>query len=227
MQATYINYTYTSRHSCSNQVAKDIGTKDKEQARLQTYNQISSTLASISSVAAAAVSPTLENITRNLSQNESQVEDSLKALAQLWEEVFGVLATEIANVINVKLEAAIMKVNTECENALNRITALSSHKRKASIEVSESMSGSVNGWRKQESSNKNDDFGSASDVDKRYSKRRRLLSTPSPNESIDQSCGDFDVDSGLNDIFQKIKTKMGKQAHSLALLNKENAQVCL
>jgi len=214
---SFFNIVYHVYDRCSNKVAQDTAAQDREETKLQTYNQISSTLASITTTAASAVTPTLTNIIRNHMQSQLQVEASLKALEELWEEVFDVFVTEIARVIDDKLQDALQKVHAACDRTKTAVSP-SSRKRKTVGVASRSISDSA------------DDLGAtrrlgilsrkSEEVAFQRELKRRRTESPFHDGSVQPSDkgGDINTQTNVKDVAQ-LPAKINQQAHSL---DKEN-----
>jgi hypothetical protein len=169
---------------------------------------LSSALASISPVGSTAVAPTLADVVNNHVLSQVQVEASLNALSELWDEIFDVFANEIAHVIDAKLEDALTKLNTDCERAAARLMHSSSTGQKRKLPNGVSLF-SVNDPREGMA-----DASSSLDTEDRERKRRRVSDVTGTELS-------------LEDILNTIKVKMDKQTRSLETLNRENMQARL
>jgi hypothetical protein len=217
---------------------------DREEKKLQTYTEISSTLSKISASAATAVAPTLASIFLNHAQCKQRVEDNLKTLGGLWEEVFDVFVTEIVDVIDVVLDDALAKMKEEGENSFRGIITDSAGALKRKVGKAVPSTSSTDDRRDSKRSR----LGTRDFVEKGLEETRpvhglgtsrdrkcRWLAPSSSQEPESRQKSEqlrvetlyTDMDSSIEEILESMKSKIDQQALSLQTLTKENSEVRL
>ncbi|KAJ7097948.1 hypothetical protein B0H15DRAFT_823519 [Mycena belliarum] len=206
----------------SNQVMQETAAHEKEGKKLQTYTEISSALSKISSSAATSVAPTLADIMLKHEQSKHRAEESLKALGGAWEQVFDVFVTEIAHVIDARLQDAMTKLKTEGESTIIEIMANAPGPRTTNGSASyDRKRARTRGPAEKENEESRSGRGASRDRDH---KRRRLASRSSSPASHERS-GRPNDDTSIEEILTQMKHKIDQQARSLQQLTKENSEV--
>ncbi|KAJ7709928.1 hypothetical protein B0H17DRAFT_1029833 [Mycena rosella] len=200
---------------------------EREGQKLQTYTEISSALSKISTSAATSVAPTLADIMLKHEQCKHRAAESFKALGGVWEQVFDVFVSEVAHVIDARLQDAITTLKAEGEHAVKEIAggAVGSLKQTTASDYVVSYDrkrARTRGPAEKENEESRSGRGPSRDRDH---KRRRFASRSSSPDSHDRRSSRHNVDSSIEDILTQMKHKIDQQAHSLQQLTKENSEV--
>jgi hypothetical protein len=88
---------------------------ERETQKLETYAELSSTLAKVSPAAAASVAPAMANIVQNQGLYKTQAEEDLSALKHIWEDVFQLFIKTTGEALDLSLREAINALRREGE----------------------------------------------------------------------------------------------------------------
>jgi hypothetical protein len=214
----------------SNDVVQSTAAQEREEKKLHTYSELSSTLSKISPSAADAVAPALAEITSNHFKAKERVERECMLLGHLWEDVFDIFVSGITSVVDSSLRDALDVLKRQGEETAQTLalTAVSASKRKTSSSPGENgepggtgVSASLEESQAARSSHRD---GRSHDT-----KRRRLTGPTSGHLHAQEETGatvtSTTADSNLQGILRELMLKMESQSQSLATLTEENAQV--
>lgn len=182
----------------SNKVMQATVTMERESQKLETYTELSSTLAKVSTSAAASVAPALANIVQNRALYEAHVEEELNALSHIWEDVFQAFVRGVGNAMDVSLQEAISTLKKEGEKVCADVQQIKDRDRKK---------------RREE-----DD-----DRTERDRKRRRI--ELEDGQVLEKSRVSSRPDNRIGDMYVEMKLKLDRQAQKLDQLTKENSEV--
>ncbi|KAJ7449787.1 hypothetical protein FB451DRAFT_1286545 [Mycena latifolia] len=208
----------------SNQVMQETAAHEREGQKLQTYTEISSALSKISASAATSVAPTLADIMLKHEQCKHRAEESFRTLGGVWEQVFDVFVTEVAHVIDAKLQDAMTTLKREGEHAVKEIVTSAAASRTASDSVFPYDRKRARTRGPTEKENEESRTGRPASQDRDH-KRRRFASRSSSPDSHDRRSGRHNADSSIEDILTQMKHKIDQQARSLQQLTKENSEL--
>ncbi|KAJ6596870.1 hypothetical protein DFH09DRAFT_1132962 [Mycena vulgaris] len=209
----------------SNQVMQETAAHEREGQKLQTYTDISSALSKISPSAAHSVAPTLADIMLKHEQCKHRAEESFRALGGVWEQVFDVFVTEVAQVIDARLQDAMTTLKAEGEYAAKEIIASAAGPLKHSAASDSVVSHDRKRARTRgpaEKENEESRSGRGASRDRDHKRRRFASRSSSPD---DRRSGRHNVDSSIEDILTQMKHKIDQQARSLQMLTKENSDL--
>ncbi|KAF5365749.1 hypothetical protein D9758_003301 [Tetrapyrgos nigripes] len=195
--------------SFSSQIVQDTLTLNQEERKLQTYNDISTTLSRISESAASAVAPPLAEIILTRVQSKERLEEGYHALGAAWDQVFDIFVTEVAQTIEEKLEAALRTIKNEANDLANDLVASDSKsglKRKFGDPISDS------------------DLGRSYRSDSSRDGKRRKITADGSYSPVDTRENINDL-SSLEEILQRMKSKIDQQNNSLQILARENQEL--
>jgi tRNA/tmRNA/rRNA uracil-C5-methylase (TrmA/RlmC/RlmD family) len=169
---------------------------ERESRKLETYTDLSSTLAKVSPSAAASVAPSLAAIVQNHALYKSQVEDDLNALTHIWEDVFQVFIRGVGNVLDMGLEDALRTLKKE--------------KEKNSADM------------QNRDKDKKKKRGGDEDCDRDRKRRRMEMEDGQVAEKFRFPSRS---DSHLGDMYDDMRAKLDRQAQRLNQLTTENHEV--
>ncbi|KAF5381007.1 hypothetical protein D9615_003934 [Tricholomella constricta] len=213
----------------SSEVAQDAETQARDDKKLKAYTELSSTLAKVSSTAAAAVMPTLADILLRHAQGKQRAEDNLNALSGVWNQAFELFATEISHVVDAELEGALKKIREQA-GLMHKSVLLRTSTPMPTLQRTDVFSSELSATNcfKDDSRThlthaKENDTERKRDS-KREQKRRRFSSvSPTPEAKVPQSA--VKLEAGVQEILNQMKTKIDTQAQSLQELAKENNEL--
>lgn len=215
----------------SSQAIHDAEVQAREDKKLKAYTELSSTLAKVSTTAAAAVMPTLADILLRHAQGKQRAEDNLKAISGVWIEAFDTFVTEISHVVDAKVEDALKTIRGEVE-LIHKPAQLHTSTPMLKRQYGEVLSSEHMATYSADDSRDPDLYDKDNDADakwysKRGQKRRRISSTSPTPESTKQSAVQSTVksESNIQEILNQMKTKIDEQAQSLQKLTKENNEL--
>ncbi|KAF8077968.1 hypothetical protein FPV67DRAFT_1662744 [Lyophyllum atratum] len=222
---------FRSLSRLSSEATQEAEAQAREDKKLRAYTELSSTLAKVSSTAAAAVMPALAEVLLRQAQGKQRAEDNLKAISGVWSEVFDIFVTEISHAVDAKLNEALKRICEEAElthRSVQLYTSTPTLKRQRT-ETEHAASRSMDDSRDRTSDlHEKDADTDARRGSKREQKRRRFFSVSPTPESARQNAAQSTVksESSIQDILSQMKTKIDEQAQSLQKLTKENNEVC-
>lgn len=198
---------------------------------MQTYRELSTTLSQISTSAAAAVAPILEEITNNHFKAKERVEREFMLLGHLWEDVFDVFVSGITGVVDSSLRDALTVLRRQEEDTVKTValTAVNATKRKSTSPLGKHGESDGSGVPAILEFESQPARSSIRDGRSHDTKRRRLTGQASGSfhrlEETSVNVTGTTTDSNLQGILRELTLKMEAQTQSLATLTEENAQV--
>jgi hypothetical protein len=219
--------------SISNQAVQDTAAYNSEEQKLKNYRELSSTLSEISTSAAKAVAPTLAGVIASRAKCKERVENNLKTLGYLWEDIFDVFVQGVVGTIDSRLQDALISLKRERENAVSKVLASGSHSLKRKAGVSDSLSPDGRGRLGQSDTLKEAAHTSSGGYDEgvgdsQSHKRRRLasISLESHQDEEEVMLKIEDVDASVLAMLEDMKMKMDRQAKTVETLTQENNKAC-
>jgi len=191
----------SGRTSCeptrtSSKIVQDSVDVDRENRRVDTLADLSSTLAQVSTAATSSVAPALINAVRSHALLRDKVDDDYQVLANLWEDLFDLFAKELLVVMDKAVQDGVSTLGQESDRLAGQFCE----------------KGRDRGKRREEGTDGGD----------RDHKRRRIDVNTTLLEkdqaTLVQEAGDA---AGLG----QLKSKLEEQAHRLEKLTRENADV--
>ncbi|KAJ7582735.1 hypothetical protein C8J56DRAFT_1098621 [Mycena floridula] len=193
----------------SNQTFQDNATYETAEQRIKTYTDISSTLQKISASAGAAVGPTLNEMTIKKEQAKKRAQLNYAALEDVWEQIFEIFISEVADAIDRTLETALETMKDEAERLVHRLLGNSGIGSRKSL--------------KRPSFDASDEDTLRSEGDR---KRRRLAGwSPSPSPTHKSSTATDPTMPPISDYLVQMNAHFEKQSHNLEVLTKENSEL--
>ncbi|THU90713.1 hypothetical protein K435DRAFT_841352 [Dendrothele bispora CBS 962.96] len=197
----------------SSQIVQDTLTFNQEERKLETYNDISVTLARISESAASAVGPPLAEVILSHAQSKERLEEGIRTLGDSWDKVFDMFVAEVTQTINTRLEMALQTMRVEAKGLTDELVS----ERKATLKrKSLDYSSSDEGTNRPKSRVHKDHSLSPRDA-----KRHKTSGSFSSDERKD---GVHDL-SSLDEILLQMKMKIDQQNNSLQMLARENEEL--
>lgn len=211
----------------SNQLAQDTATYDREEKKLQTYTEISSSLSRINATAASAVAPTMADILLKHAQYKQRIDDDCRALGNVWEQVIESFMTEIIHIVEAKIEDALLPLRNGAVQAARHIIGVSNGDLKRTLGEN-ALASLAEEFETADKENKDRRSEHERDPSRDHKRRRVGASNPSTPaqqgvRSRTESSGD--QNSNIGDILSQMKLKIDQQAQSLQTLAKENNEV--
>ncbi|RDB21061.1 hypothetical protein Hypma_011584 [Hypsizygus marmoreus] len=216
---------------CS-QATQDAEIQARDDKKLKAYTELSSTLSKVSNTAAAAVMPNLAEVLLRHAQGKQRADENLQNMSRVWEEVFDAFVTEVSCVLDTKLQDTVKKIRAEGEQVYRSIAsnlARTSKRQRSSLLPSSPETGD---HRDRSHDQAGDPFDERKEPSERRlvreQKRRRfeepsLSPTPEFKHRVPQST--IELQSGIQDILNQMKSKIDEQAQSLQKLTKENNEL--
>lgn len=103
---------------------------------MQTFNEISATLAKISSSSTQAVAGPVADVILAHAQSKERLEQNFRLLGAAWEKIFNGLMAEFSLCLDNRLQAALSSVKNEAEIAMNGIIAGSNQLKRRRVSMS-------------------------------------------------------------------------------------------
>ena len=170
---------------------------DRENRRVDTLADLSSTLAQVSTAATSSVAPALINAVRNHALLKDKVDDDYQVLANLWEDLFDLFVKELLVVMDKAVQNGVATLGQESDRLAGQFCEKEKDGRK----------------RREE----------CTDGDDRDHKRRRInaeVAAPFEKDQITPV-----QESGDAVTLGQLKSKLEEQAHRLEKLARENTDV--
>ncbi|KAJ3936863.1 MAG: hypothetical protein NXY57DRAFT_83323 [Lentinula lateritia] len=219
----------------SSQIIQDTVLLDQEERKLQTFNEISSTLAKISASSAASVAGPIADILLAHAQSKERLDENFRLLGAAWEKVFNSLMVEFSTGLENRLQAALALVKNEAEIVMNGIRVESNSLKRRSDRASMSPEPDRHRRRSRDHRTNEEHIGSygRGRSSTRDRKRRKLAPSSrscSPDSGLDskgevRSSRNSIVKVSLDDILNQMKMKIDQQTNSLQQLSKENEEL--
>jgi hypothetical protein len=181
----------------SSKIVQDSVSVDRENRRVDTLTDLSSTLAKVSTAATSSVAPALINAVRNHALLKDKVDDDYQLLANIWEDLFDLFVKELWVVVDKAVQDGITTLGQESDRLAGQLHEKERERRK----------------RREEDT----------DVGDRDHKRRRIDvddATPFENDHTALAQGGRDMVA-----LEQLKSKLEEQAHRLGKLTRENTDV--
>ncbi|KAK0197133.1 hypothetical protein F5146DRAFT_30287 [Armillaria mellea] len=199
----------------SNDVVQSTAEFERQEKKLKSYTEISATLSKVSNSAAASVAPNLAEILLSHAQTQNHIDKGFAAIGNIWQEIFGVVISEVNEIINASVEDAVDALKTRMERTMNgRDAHLGSDE---DTTLMDAMS-----FPKDSRVPKRERL--ADELDARSQTVKRLkLATWSPASSSAEPLSHTTISVG--DIIHQMKLKLNEQTSSLQHLAKENNEL--
>ncbi|KAJ4469454.1 hypothetical protein C8J55DRAFT_523995 [Lentinula edodes] len=217
----------------SSQIIQDTVLLDQEERKLQTFNEISSTLAKISASSAASVAGPIADILLAHAQSKERLDENFRLLGAAWEKVFNSLMVDFSMGLENRLQTALASVKNEAEIVMNGIRVESNSLKRRSDRAS--MSPEPDRQRRRSRDHRTNEEhsrpygrGRSSTRDR---KRRKLAPSSrscSPDSGLDpkgETHSSRNSIVSLDDILNQMKMKIDQQTNSLQQLSKENEEL--
>jgi len=169
---------------------------DRENRRVDTLADLSSTLAQVSTAATSSVAPALINAVRNHALLKDKVDDDYQVLANLWEDLFDLFVKELLVVMDKAVQDGVANLGQESDRLAGQFCE----------------KGRDSGKRREEGTDGGD----------RGHKRRRIDGDATLFEK-DQAT--LVQEAGDAATLGQLKSKLEEQAHRLEKLARENSDV--
>lgn len=176
----------------------------KEEENVQTYKKISTTLESISALAATTITPQLSRSLVVQADCKKAVEEKEKTMQKIWTDAVEAFVRDVTHEIDVGLQAALISIRQEAGQVGYLIGR--NYKRQRDEE----------GVEHSEEKIKKRDSKAPSEAMIREDKRRRVHSGPPELQ---------DDEGGSRDEISDMKLKIEQQAQMLAILAQDNNEV--
>ena len=170
---------------------------DRENRRVDTLTDLSSTLSRVSTAATSSVAPALINSVRNHVLLKDKVDDDYRVLANLWEDLFELFAKELWVVMDRAVQDGIATLGQESDKLAGQLREKERDRRK----------------RREEDSDGGD----------RDHKRRRVDVDDTVIFEKDRAI--FAQEGKELVAVEQLKSKLEEQAHKLEKLTRENTNV--
>jgi len=180
----------------SSKIIQDSVGIDRENRRVDTLADLSSTLAQVSTAATSSVAPALINAVRNHAILKDKVDDDYQVLANLWEDLFDLFVKELLVVMDKAVQGGIAALGQESDRLAGQFCE----------------KGRDRGKRREEGADGGD----------RDHKRRRIDVDATLLEK-DQAA--LVQEAGDAATLGQLKSKLEEQAHRLEKLARENTDV--
>jgi hypothetical protein len=99
---------------------------DKEEEKLETYNNLSSTLAKVSPESVSLFAPTVTSILQSHSKQLERMQADYRRLSSIWEDIFGTFVQRLKRTMDANLDNAIQRLHEETDAQIERIKAAAS-----------------------------------------------------------------------------------------------------
>ena len=181
----------------SSKIVQNSVNVDRENRRVDTLTDLSSTLAQVSTAATSSVAPALIDAVRNHALLKDKVEDDYQLLANLWEDLFDLFVKELWAAMDKAVQDGIDTLGQESDRLAGQLREKEKERRKRREEDTE--------------------------IGDRDHKRRRLdvddaLLFEKNRTTLTQEGREVAV-------FEQLKSKLEEQAHRLETLTRENTDV--
>ncbi|KAK0459702.1 uncharacterized protein EV420DRAFT_284870 [Desarmillaria tabescens] len=199
----------------SNDVVQSTAEFERQEKKLKSYTEISATLSKVSNSAAASVAPNLAEILLSHAQTQNHVDEGFAAIGNIWQEIFGVVISEVNEIINASVEDAVDALKTRMERTMNGRDGDSGLDMDTTLVDAMSF---PEGPRVPKRGRLADEPCAHSQTVK-----RPKLAAWSPASSYAESLSHTTISVG--DLIHRMKLKLNEQTSSLQHLAKENSEV--
>lgn len=114
----------------SSKIIQDSVDIDRENRRVDTLTDLSSTLAQVSTAATTSVAPALINAVRNHALLNDKVDGDYQVLANLWEDLFDLFVKELWAVMDKAVKDGITTLGRESDRLAGQLREKERDKRK-------------------------------------------------------------------------------------------------
>ena len=118
----------------SSKIVQESVNVDRENRRVDTLTDLSSTLAQVSAAATSSVAPALVNAVRNHALLRDKVDDDYQALANLWEDLFDLFVKELWTLMDKAVQDGITTLGQESDRLTRQLREKERERRKRSDE---------------------------------------------------------------------------------------------
>ncbi|KAE9400793.1 hypothetical protein BT96DRAFT_975141 [Gymnopus androsaceus JB14] len=205
----------------SSQIVQDTVLYDQEERKLQTFNEITASLAKIPSATAAVAGPIADLILTH-AQSKERLDENFRLLGAAWEKVFNSLLADFSLSLENRLQTALSSVKNEAENAMGQLK-----RRRVSMspeQEARSKADSHHEAKENEHSSSGYAHSSARDSKRRKVAGQSRSASPDPRQK-DETHRPSVVKISLDDILNQMKMKIDQQSSCLQSLSKENEEL--
>ena len=167
----------------------------RENRRVDTLTDLSSTLAQVSTAATSSVAPALIDAVRNHALLKDRVEDDYHVLASLWEDLFDLFVKELWATMDKAVQGGITTLGQEGDRLVGQLREKERERRK----------------RREEDTDTGD----------RDHKRRRI----DPDDTVEKDRTTSAQEGRESAALEQLKSKLEEQVHLLEKLTRENTDV--
>ncbi|KAK0210730.1 hypothetical protein DFS33DRAFT_1295005 [Desarmillaria ectypa] len=199
----------------SNDVVQSTAEFERQEKKLKSYTEISATLSKVSNSAAASVAPNLAEILLSHAQTQNHVDEGFAAIGNVWQEIFGVVISEVNEIVNASVENAVDALKTRMERTMNGGDVLSGLDEDTALVDAMSF---LEGPRVPKRGRLADELDARSQT----VKRPKLVAW-SPASGSAESLSHTTISVG--DLIHQMKMKLNEQTSSLQHLAKENNEL--
>ncbi|KAK0503238.1 hypothetical protein EDD18DRAFT_1346119 [Armillaria luteobubalina] len=199
----------------SNDVVQSTAEFERQDKKLKSYTEISATLSKVSNSAAASVAPNLAEILLSHAQTQNHIDEGFAAIGNIWQDIFGVVISEVHEIINASVEDAVDALKTRMERTMS-----GRDKHSGSDEDTTLMD--AMSFPKDPRVPKRGRSADELDVRSQVVKRLKLAAW-SPASSSAEPLSHTTISVG--DIIHQMKLKLNEQTSSLHHLAKENNEL--
>jgi hypothetical protein len=170
---------------------------DRENRRVDSLTDLSSTLARVSTAATSSVAPALISSVRNHALLKDKVDDDYQVLANLWEDLFDLFVKELWAVMDKAVQDGVVTLGQESDRLAGQLREKEKDRKK----------------KREEDSDGGD----------RDHKRRRV--DVGDSVVLEKDRGIFTEEGRELAAVEQLKSKLEEQAHRLEKLTRENTDV--
>ena len=181
----------------SSKIVQDSVNVDRENRRVDTLTDLSSTLAQVSTAATSSVAPALINAVRNHALLKDKVDGDYELLANIWEDLFDLFVKELWAVVDKAVQDGVTTLGQESDRLAGQLREKERERRK----------------RREEDT----------DVSDRDHKRRRIDAGDAALFGKDRTT--LPQEGGDVVTLGQLKSKLDEQAHRLEKLTRKNTDV--
>lgn len=181
----------------SSKIVQDSVDVDRENRRVDTLTDLSSTLARVSTAATSSVAPALITAVRNHALLKDKVDDDFQVLARLWEDLFDLFVKDLWAVMDKAVQDGIANLGQESDRLAGQLREKERERRR----------------RRDEDTDTSD----------RDHKRRRIDVDDTVIFEKDRMTLAQEGREGSS--LEQLKSKLEEQAHQLEKLTRENTGV--
>ena len=181
----------------SSEIVQESVNVDRENLRVGTLTDLSSTLARVSTAATSSVAPALISAVRNHALLKDKVDNDYQVLANLWEDLFELFVKELWAVVDKAVQDGVTTLGQESDRLAGQLREKDRERRK----------------RREED---------IDDGDRDHKRRRIDVDGVVLLEKDHKALAQEDRDATA---LEQLKSKLEDQAHRLERLSRENTDV--